>query len=118
MVFYAVVEITASLLAVDRGGDSGGLRCSCGHFVNIAKEGHIHLLPPQRRAPAKDAEADARTRAERAFYEGGGFQAQAEGLADEVLRALGSRSPRNPLHVDVTECGRHRVSEESFRYER
>ena len=60
----------------------------CGHAVDRAKQGHYHLMPPIRADPAATAEADEYARASRAFYDGSGFEAQVDGLATEVARAL------------------------------
>ena len=67
---------------------AGGLRCTNGHLTNIAKEGHIHLLPPTKGDASAIAANEALVRAQRAFYEAGGFAMQADAVAGEVYRAL------------------------------
>ena len=52
---------------------TGGLRCVNNHLTNIAKEGHIHLLPPAKVNKQEQAASDGIVRAERAFYELGGL---------------------------------------------
>ena len=87
--------------------DGGGLRCANGHFINVAKEGHIHLLPPQKkRALDVQAAIEARVRAERAFHEGGGYFTQGERVAAEINRAL-SLCPENDddAHILNIGCG-------------
>lgn len=64
------------------------LRCENNHYTDIAKEGYLYLMKPVKKNAAKVALSDARTRAERGFFEAGGFAAQANAVADEVLRAL------------------------------
>jgi len=82
------------------------LRCTNGHSFDKAREGHVHLLPPARKpAVALQAEEDAVIRAERAFYEAGGFASQADGLAAEVARALSLCPTAN----DGAEEGRRQV---------
>ena len=82
-----------------------GLRCANSHFTNVAKEGYAFLL---KKPMKKNAELEARTRAERAFFEAGGFSAQADALADEVIRAL-QLCPQlpegSPHHVLNAGCG-------------
>ena len=66
---------------------SGSLRCRNGHSVDAAREGHHHLL--RRPLSAKVAEeADQVARAARAFHDGGSFDAAADAIAAEVVRAL------------------------------
>jgi 23S rRNA (guanine745-N1)-methyltransferase len=64
------------------------LRCQNNHITDIAKEGYSYLMGPKKKNAAKEVLSDARTRAERAFFETGGFAAQADAVAEEVLRAL------------------------------
>ena len=85
-----------------------GLRCENGHFTNLAKEGYVFMMKPTKKNAEKDAQSDARTRAARAFYEAGGFAAQADAVAGEVLRALSLCPPvadGEPLHVLNAGCG-------------
>ena len=49
----------------------------------------MHLLKPTRVKAEQQAEADAAVRAGRAFYDAGGFASQVDGVAAEVVRALG-----------------------------
>ena len=81
-----------------------GLRCRNGHTFDQAREGHVHLLPPKKRA-AQQSEVDAQIRARRAFYEAGGFATQAGGLADEVVRAAASCPAADDLQVLAAGCG-------------
>ena len=78
-----------------------GLTCAQGHTVNVAKQGHVSLLPPRRVDPAAQAQDDERVRSTRLFFESimvasGDYGVQAEAIADETVRAL-SRCPE-PMH--------------------
>ena len=84
--------------------NGGGLRCINGHFTNVAKEGHIHLLPPSRVDQNAQAASDAIVRAQRAFYEHGGFQSQCDAIADEVVRAL-ANCPHDAPQILNAGCG-------------
>ena len=68
----------------------------------------MFMMKPTKKNAEKDAQSDARTRAARAFYEAGGFAAQADAVAGEVLRALSLCPPvadGEPLHVLNAGCG-------------
>ena len=65
--------------------DSVKLVCENGHAFDIAREGHVHLLPPARKRVTL---SDESVRQSRAFFEGGGFAEQIDGVAAEVVRAL------------------------------
>jgi SAM-dependent methyltransferase len=85
-----------------------GLRCSKGHLVNVAKEGHVHLSPPTKLNKAVVAELDGITRSQRAFYELGGYSAQADELAAECVRALSlcpEAAEDRRLQVLNADCG-------------
>lgn len=84
-VHFACPTCGADLLPA---GSSTSLRCVAGHVVDRAKQGHYHLMPPVRTDAAAQAQADAYARASRAFYEANGFEAQVDGVATEVARAL------------------------------
>ena len=88
-----------------------GLACeskNCKTVTNIAKEGHIHLLPPQKVNAAALATSDARMRAERAFFEAGGYTAQLSAIAAEVHRAMQSTpgfEDAEQMHILNAGCG-------------
>jgi len=84
-VHFACPTCGADLLPV---GSLTSLRCSNGHVVDRAKQGHYHLLPPVRADAAAQAQADEYARASRAFFDADGFEAQVDGVAAEVARAL------------------------------
>ena len=64
----------------------------------------MHLMSPaKRRAP--QAEVDAVIRAQRQFYECGGYEAQRESLAVEVVRALSGCPDGNRGEVLGAGCG-------------
>ena len=67
---------------------SSQLVCANRHAFDVAKEGHVNLLPPTRSKPGVHDEVDKVVRASRAFHENGGFASQAAGIAAEVTRAL------------------------------
>ena len=80
--------------ALSAPGNAHELRCASGHSFNLAKEGHVHLLPPKRAKASAIAESDEIVRASRAFFEAGGFAMQATSVAEEVIRALSLSPPR------------------------
>ena len=87
----------------------GGLKCANGHTINVAKEGHVHMLPPVKVNAQAQAASDSVVRAQRAFYEHGGYAAQLDAVAAEVHRAL-QACPEYPdaadeMHVLNAGCG-------------
>jgi len=65
------------------------LKCDSGHVIDVAKEGHVHLLPPVRKSKAgASTDVDDIVRASRLFFEHGGFDEQINGVAQEVVRAV------------------------------
>ena len=100
-VHFACPKCQQDLLPVDK----NALRCSNNHWVNVAKEGHINLLPPARKNAAAEAESDAAARAQRALFEGGGFEAQIDAITKEVARALGSCPPDPEGDVAILNVG-------------
>ena len=64
---------------------SGSLRCRNGHSVDAAREGHLLRRPLSSKVAE---EADQVARAARAFHDGGSFDAAADTIAAEVVRAL------------------------------
>ena len=81
------------------------LCCSSGHRLSLAKGGYAHFLPPAKKKVAAGAESDAIIRASRTFYESGGFDVQAEGVATEVLRALSCSPGGTPMGAQVLAVG-------------
>lgn len=63
------------------------LRCSSGHTVDKAKEGHLYLMK-RPASPATVKESNEIARAARSFHDAGGFASQADAVAAEVVRAL------------------------------
>ena len=105
-VHFSCPTCGADLLPVSEGVRS--LRCSAGHVVDIAREGHLHLLPPKRVKGAVQEARDEVARSTRAFFEHGGFSAQLDGVAAEVVRAIGccpSPQAGGTLHLLNTGCG-------------
>lgn len=85
------------------------LRCAKGHSVDVAKEGHCHLVPAGRRQPQKApkvrGDTDGSIRARRSFFEAGHYQLQASAVAAAVGAALGSVAPDRPAAVLDAGCG-------------
>ena len=82
------------------------LRCAaadCKTTLDVAKEGHVHLAKPQKKAAA--AELDAIARASLAFHAAGGFEAQFAAVADEVARALSGCPPSDEPQILIAGCG-------------
>ena len=82
------------------------LRCAaadCKTTLDVAKEGHVHLAKPQKKAAA--AELDAIARASLAFHAAGGFEAQFAAVADEVARALSGCPPSDEAQILIAGCG-------------
>jgi len=103
---WACPSCSEPLLLRSGGGSASTFRCTHGHVYDVAREGHIHLLPPKRKAPAAaQEEVDDMVRAQRAFYEGGGFDLQVDGLAAEVWRALCACPEAGRREVLGSGCG-------------
>ena len=98
-VHFSCPTCGADLLPVSEGVRS--LRCSAGHVVDIAREGHLHLLPPKRVKGAVQEARDEVARSSRAFFEHGGFSAQLDGVAAEVVRAIGCCWRSAPANREV-----------------
>ena len=92
------------------GGNSKHLKCNRGHVTDVAKEGHVFLMPKSKRKsdPEVQAAQDAMVRAGRAFYESDGFSTQIDAVAGEVIRAVGLVPPDgvdDGHHVLNVGCG-------------
>jgi len=89
-------------------GSATSLTCPNGHYTDVAKEGHVHLMPSKRKKVTKEEQSalDAAVRAERAFYEANGFAAQIDSIAQEVVHAAqnvpGSEEQHHVLNIG---CG-------------
>ena len=81
------------------------LACANGHVFSKAREGHVHLLPPMRQKPHELLESEAIVRAQRAFFEMGGFARQASALAEEVSRALSRCPEREGYNTSILAAG-------------
>jgi 23S rRNA (guanine745-N1)-methyltransferase len=101
-------------------GGSMSLRCAAGHSIDVAKQGHVNLIPSGRRrpsAPKARGDADASIRARRTFFERGHYRQQAQGVAHAVSAALlesessGSCGSRRAQVLDAG-CGEGRYLRE------
>mmetsp|Transcript_21582 Transcript_21582/g.54895 ORF Transcript_21582/g.54895 Transcript_21582/m.54895 type:complete len:320 (+) Transcript_21582:40-999(+) len=81
------------------------LRCACGHSIDVAREGYVHLAKRTKASAEQQAESDAVVRASRAFFEAGGFGAQLAGVTAEVSRALADCPDIGERHVLNAGCG-------------
>lgn len=73
--------VCAAPFTVER--DGAGLRCTAGHAVDRARQGHLTLLPPGRRPPAGDSAAMVADRV--AFLSAGHYDGVTAALAAAVL---------------------------------
>ena len=87
------------------------LVCSQGHTVDVASEGHVNLVPSGRRrrqSTVNPGDDDAMVRARRAFFEAGGYTAQASAVAQAVARAIRQSPPAHVCNVLDAGCGEGR----------
>ncbi|KAL1510175.1 hypothetical protein AB1Y20_006505 [Prymnesium parvum] len=81
------------------------LRCARGHSYNVAKEGHVHLLPPSRADPLRVQHDQRLAKASRSFWESGGFASPRDAVAAEVARALAAGGADGPPRLLNAGCG-------------
>lgn len=69
------------------------LRCAGGHSFDVAADGHVNLLPAQRRLPDTVGDSKAMLLARRRFLDGGHYAPLSEALNRLVSRHLANAPP-------------------------
>nr|WP_325188535.1 hypothetical protein [uncultured Oscillibacter sp.] len=71
---------------------AGAYRCPGGHSFDIAKEGYVHLLPPNQKHSALPGDDREMVLARREFLSGGYYQPLLNTLCSRIL-ALSGETP-------------------------
>ena len=82
--------------------------CASGHYIPVASDGHVHLIPTgrlRRRKGTEPGDARGAMRARQRFFDQGGFSAQINSVAEAVVGALPSQGTAQVLDVG---CGEGR----------
>ena len=69
------------------------VRCSRGHSYDIAREGYVYLLPPNKRHSGDPGDDRAMVAARRRFLEAGYYRIFSDRLDELVLEGAGTASP-------------------------
>ena len=80
------------------------LRCENNHSFDVAKQGYVNLLLPQKRGAALPGDNAEMVRARTAFLDGGYYRAFSDGVNRLVTDALGEMDIPSPVVVDAG-CG-------------
>ncbi|MBO5648644.1 MAG: methyltransferase domain-containing protein [Clostridia bacterium] len=80
------------------------LRCAHGHSFDVARQGYVNLLLPQKRGAALPGDDAGMVRARTAFLDGGYYSAFSDGVNACVLEALAQSDCANPTVTDAG-CG-------------
>ncbi|WP_447527936.1 putative RNA methyltransferase [Vreelandella sp. TE19] len=79
----------------------GALRCPAGHSFDIAKQGHVNLLPVQQKRSTDPGDSKAMVAARQRFLSAGYYQ----GIADAVSAAVFEGVSNEPLRCLDAGCG-------------
>ena len=80
------------------------LRCTRGHSFDIAKQGYVNLLLPQKRGAALPGDNAEMVRARTAFLDGGYYRAFSDGVNRLVCDTAAAMQNQNPVILDAG-CG-------------
>ena len=80
------------------------LRCEAGHSFDVAKQGYVNLLLPQKRGAALPGDSAEMVRARTAFLDGGYYRAFSDGVNALVLDTLLKTNTASPHLLDAG-CG-------------
>ncbi|WP_110686382.1 putative RNA methyltransferase [Salinicola aestuarinus] len=76
--------------------------CEAGHSFDVAREGHLHLLPVQHKRSRDPGDSKAMVAARERFLNAGHYQGIADAIAEAVLAGA---SPERPLACLDAGCG-------------
>lgn len=80
------------------------LRCAHGHSFDIAKQGYVNLLLPQKRGAALPGDSAEMVRARTAFLDGGYYRAFSDGVNRFVCDTVHAQKLDKPVILDAG-CG-------------
>lgn len=80
------------------------LRCPNGHSFDIAKQGYVNLLLPQKRGAALPGDSAEMVRARTAFLDGGYYRAFSDGINRLVSDTVTAEHNETPVILDAG-CG-------------
>ena len=79
--------------------------CADGHRFDIARQGHVNLLPVQRKRSLDPGDSKAMVSARQRLFALGGYQPLASALASRVLALAAAQTTQAPLAVLDAGCG-------------
>lgn len=80
------------------------LRCEHGHSFDVAKQGYVNLLLPQKRGAALPGDSAEMVRARTAFLDGGYYRAFSDGVNALVCDTVAAQNISRPVILDAG-CG-------------
>ncbi len=80
------------------------LRCARGHSFDVAKQGYVNLLLPQKRGAALPGDSAEMVRARTAFLDGGYYRAFSDGVNRLVCDTANAQKLDKPVILDAG-CG-------------
>lgn len=80
------------------------LRCGRGHSFDVAKQGYVNLLLPQKRGAALPGDNAEMVRARTAFLDGGYYRAFSNGVNRLVCDTVAAQQLKQPVILDAG-CG-------------
>jgi len=80
------------------------LRCAHGHSFDVAKQGYVNLLLPQKRGAALPGDSAEMVRARTAFLDGGYYRAFSDGVNRLVCDTVHAQKLDKPVILDAG-CG-------------
>lgn len=80
------------------------LRCTHGHSFDVARQGYVNLLLPQKRGAALPGDSAEMVRARTAFLDGGYYKAFSDGVNRLVCDTVDANNQTKPVILDAG-CG-------------